>query len=91
MLIAMGVDGNNQILPLVFAIVENESYDTWDWFLSHVKNHVVKDREGICLISDRHGGILKVVNEHGFPWLESRGIVYDISSTTFMTSFVIHN
>ncbi|XP_052621981.1 uncharacterized protein LOC111915124 [Lactuca sativa] len=73
MLIAMGVDGNNQILPLAFAIVENESYDTWDWFLSHVKNHVVKDREGICLISDRHGGILKAVNEHGSPWLEPRG------------------
>ncbi|XP_023766923.1 uncharacterized protein LOC111915503 [Lactuca sativa] len=68
MLFAMGVDGNNQILPLAFAIVENESYDTWDWFLSHVKNHVVKDREGICLISDRHGGILKAVNEHGSPW-----------------------
>ncbi|CAI9272226.1 unnamed protein product [Lactuca saligna] len=73
MLIAMGVDGNNQILPLAFAIVENESYDTWDWFLSHVKNHVVKDREGICLISDRHGGILKAINEHGSPWLEPRG------------------
>ncbi|XP_023744000.1 uncharacterized protein LOC111892169 [Lactuca sativa] len=68
MLIAMGVDGNNQILPLAFAFVENESYDTWDWFLSHAKNHVVKDREGICLISDRHGGILKAVNEHGSPW-----------------------
>ncbi|KAL7599378.1 hypothetical protein Lser_V15G26728 [Lactuca serriola] len=68
MLIAMGVNGNNQILPLAFAIVENESYNTWNWFLSHVKNHVVKDREGICLISDRHGGILKAVNEHGSPW-----------------------
>ncbi|XP_052623600.1 uncharacterized protein LOC111881138 [Lactuca sativa] len=33
----------------------------------------VDDREGICLISDRHGGILKAVNEHGSPWLEPRG------------------
>ncbi|CAI9297141.1 unnamed protein product [Lactuca saligna] len=73
MLIVMGVDGNNQILPLAFAIVENESYDTWNWFLSHIKNHVVKDREGICLISDRHGRILKAVNEHGSPWLEPHG------------------
>ncbi|CAH1429795.1 unnamed protein product [Lactuca virosa] len=52
---------------------KHESYDTWDWFLSHVKNHVVKDREGICLIFDRHGGILKAINEHGSPWLEPRG------------------
>ncbi|KAL6552790.1 hypothetical protein OROHE_008154 [Orobanche hederae] len=73
MLIAMGVDGNNQILPLAFAIVENESYDSWNWFLYHIKNHMVKERDGICLISDRHIGILKVVNEHGSPWLEPHG------------------
>ncbi|GKD26933.1 uncharacterized protein Tco_1233147 [Tanacetum coccineum] len=51
----------------------NESYNSWYWFLSHVKRHVVKEREGICLISDRHPGILKVVNEEGSPWLEPRG------------------
>nr|XP_043609554.1 uncharacterized protein LOC122581395 [Erigeron canadensis] len=73
MMIAMGVDGNNQILPLAFAIVESESYNSWKWFLSHVKKHVMKDREGICLISDRHIGILKVVTEQGSPWSEPRG------------------
>ncbi|GJX69522.1 uncharacterized protein Tco_0305249 [Tanacetum coccineum] len=73
MMIAMGVDANNQIFPLAFAIAENESYNSWYWFLSHVKKHVVKEREGICLISDRHPGILKVVNEEGSPWLEPRG------------------
>ena len=73
MMIAMGVDGNNQILPLAFAIVENESYNSWFWFLYYVKKHVVKEREGICLLSDRHMGILKAVNEHGSPWLEPRG------------------
>ncbi|XP_023766302.1 uncharacterized protein LOC111914824 [Lactuca sativa] len=73
MMIAMGVDGNNQNLPLAFAIVENESYDSWNWFLSFIKIHVVKEREGICLISDCHGGILKVVNQHGSPCLEPHG------------------
>nr|XP_043625642.1 uncharacterized protein LOC122597073 [Erigeron canadensis] len=73
MMIAMGVDGNNQILPLAFAIVENESFASWNWFLSHIKRHVVKDVDGICLISDRHPGILKAVNEQGSPWLEPRG------------------
>ncbi|XP_076896381.1 uncharacterized protein LOC143549360 [Bidens hawaiensis] len=71
MMIAMGVDGNNQIFPLAFAIVENESYASWSWFLSYVKKHVVKDIEGICLISDRHAGILKAVKES--PWLEPHG------------------
>nr|KAJ0225087.1 hypothetical protein LSAT_V11C100021310 [Lactuca sativa] len=73
MLIAMGVEGNNQIFPLAFAIIENKSYDTWNWFVSHVKNHVVKDHEVICLISGHPGGILKAINEHGSPWLESCG------------------
>ncbi|XP_023763670.1 uncharacterized protein LOC111912174 [Lactuca sativa] len=68
MMIAMGVDGNNQILPLAFAIVENESYDSWNWFLSYIKIHVVKERECICLISDPHLGILKAVNQHGSSW-----------------------
>nr|KAJ0223739.1 hypothetical protein LSAT_V11C200088090 [Lactuca sativa] len=68
MMIAMGVDGNNQILPLAFAIKENKAYDSWNWFLSYIKIHVVKEREGICLVSDRHLGILKAVNQHGSPW-----------------------
>ncbi|XP_076926428.1 uncharacterized protein LOC143589593 [Bidens hawaiensis] len=59
MMITAGVDGNNQILPLAFAIVENDSYPSWNWFLSHVKKHFVKDIEGVCLISDRYAGILK--------------------------------
>nr|KAJ0191984.1 hypothetical protein LSAT_V11C800437780 [Lactuca sativa] len=33
MMIAMGVDGNNQIFPLAFAIVDNESYNSWYWIV----------------------------------------------------------
>ncbi|XP_035840398.1 uncharacterized protein LOC110914384 [Helianthus annuus] len=73
LMIAIGVDGNSQILPLAFAIVENESYASLSWFLSHVKKHVVKDTKGICLISDRHAEILKAANEQGSPWLEPHG------------------
>ena len=83
MMIAMGVDGNNQIFPLAFAIVENESYNSWHWFLSNLKKHVVKESEGICLISDRHIGILKVVGEQGSPWLEPRGYHRYCLSTYF--------
>ncbi|CAH1440421.1 unnamed protein product [Lactuca virosa] len=58
------------ILDLRAEIVETLGYTP-----SYKKNHVVKDHEGICLISDRHGGILKAVNEHGSPSLESRGFI----------------
>ena len=44
MMIAMGIDGNNQILPLAFAIVEEENFSCWRWFLHHVKSYVVQER-----------------------------------------------
>jgi hypothetical protein len=28
-MIAVGIDGNNQILPIAWAIVQGESYKTW--------------------------------------------------------------
>ncbi|XP_070009520.1 uncharacterized protein [Nicotiana sylvestris] len=61
LLIAVTVDANGQIFPLAFAICANESQETWTLFLNHLKEHVVKQRSGVCLISDRHGGILSSV------------------------------
>ncbi|XP_075075722.1 uncharacterized protein LOC107782834 isoform X2 [Nicotiana tabacum] len=61
LLIAVAVDANGQIFPLAFAVCANESTKTWTLFLNHLKEHVVKQRLGICLIFDRHGGILSSV------------------------------
>ncbi|XP_070054137.1 uncharacterized protein [Nicotiana tomentosiformis] len=61
LLIVVAVDANGQIFPLAFAICANESQETWTLFLNHLKEHAVKQRSGICLISDRHGGILSSV------------------------------
>ncbi|KAL0375461.1 UNVERIFIED_CONTAM: hypothetical protein Sradi_3461800 [Sesamum radiatum] len=63
MLIAATMDGNQQVLPLAFAIVDDESYASWKWFLQQLSRHVVRGRRGVCLISDRHAGIIKAVNE----------------------------
>ncbi|XP_070010572.1 uncharacterized protein [Nicotiana sylvestris] len=60
-LIVVAVDANGQIFPLAFAIYANESQETWMLFLNYLKEHVVKQRFGICQISDRHGGILSSV------------------------------
>ncbi|XP_076892551.1 uncharacterized protein LOC143544312 [Bidens hawaiensis] len=90
MMIAMGVDGNNQILPLAFAIVENESYACWSWFLSHVKKHVVKDSEGMCLISDRHAGILKhFINQFNDKFHNSqlKALAYRVGSQNQIRKF----
>ncbi|KAL0384502.1 UNVERIFIED_CONTAM: hypothetical protein Sradi_2844500 [Sesamum radiatum] len=57
------MDGNQQVLPLAFAIVDDESYASWKWFLQQLSRHVIRGRRGVCLISDRHAGIIKAVNE----------------------------
>ncbi|CAH9076219.1 unnamed protein product [Cuscuta europaea] len=72
MLRAMGVDGNNQLFPLSFAIVEEESFDSWRWFLSCLREKVTQ-RQGICLISDRHKGITAAVNDPYSMWQEPWG------------------
>ncbi|KAK9087313.1 hypothetical protein Syun_029707 [Stephania yunnanensis] len=61
LMIAISVDTNGHILPVAFAIAETESTDSWGWFLRMLRKHVT-DREGICVISDRHPGILEAVN-----------------------------
>jgi transposase-like protein len=63
MLIAIGIDVNHQLVPLAFAIVEKENSGSWGWFLHLVWRVVVGPRCEICVISDRHTGILNAVHE----------------------------
>ena len=69
-LTAIGVDGNNQVLPLAFAFVESENTDSWYWFLKLVKTKVVGMRPNVCLIHDRHAGILRAIGELQFGSIE---------------------
>ena len=48
LLIAIGVDGNNQVVPIAFALVESESSDSWLWFLKLIKQALVEERENAC-------------------------------------------
>jgi hypothetical protein len=59
MLTAIAVDGNNQLLSVAFAFVESENTDSWYWFLERVKLAVVQDREDVCMLHDRHAGVLR--------------------------------
>lgn len=69
LLIAMATDANFQLFPLAFAIVEEESGDSWKWFMTCIR-HSVTQREGLCVISDRHKGILATMNDVSSGWEE---------------------
>lgn len=68
-LTAIGVDGDNQVLPVAFAFVESESIDSWYWFLERVNEMVVQGRPDVCLIHDRHRGLLTAIDhlKYGSP------------------------
>ncbi|KAH7842307.1 hypothetical protein Vadar_003834 [Vaccinium darrowii] len=68
LLIAVSQDPENQIFPIAFAIVEKEDKKNWGWFLTCIK-HFVTDRQGLCLISDRHPGLLAYLrDDDAYDW-----------------------
>ncbi|XP_022157996.1 uncharacterized protein LOC111024593 [Momordica charantia] len=52
-LIGVAMDGNNQIYPLAFGIVDNESDASWKWFMKNLKDMIGHPPE-LVFISDRH-------------------------------------
>ncbi|KAL0308837.1 UNVERIFIED_CONTAM: hypothetical protein Sradi_5826000 [Sesamum radiatum] len=61
--VIQNVKDQTGVLPLAFAIVDEETYPSWKWFLQQLSRHVIRGRRGMCLISDRHGGLIKAVRE----------------------------
>ncbi|KAL5177074.1 hypothetical protein HKD37_08G022896 [Glycine soja] len=72
LLMATSQDGNGGVLPLAFAVVEGETLTTWSWFLAHLREHVT-DKNGICLISDRHASIKSTVANEALGWQPPHG------------------
>ena len=68
-MIAMGCDGNNQLFPLAFAITEGENIDSWGWFLTCIRTRVTH-RRGLCVISNRHLGIMAAMSDVHLGWSE---------------------
>ncbi|RYR57276.1 hypothetical protein Ahy_A05g022999 [Arachis hypogaea] len=71
LLVAVSQDGNNNIVPIAFAIVEGETSDAWYFFLSNLRQHVVT-RDGVGLISDRHESINAAVERSNGAWSPPR-------------------
>ncbi|KAG7592786.1 Zinc finger PMZ-type [Arabidopsis thaliana x Arabidopsis arenosa] len=54
---ASGQDGNMQIYPIAFGVVDNENEDSWVWFFTKLKD-IVPDEEELVFVSDRHAAII---------------------------------
>ncbi|KAL0423185.1 UNVERIFIED_CONTAM: hypothetical protein Sradi_0853300 [Sesamum radiatum] len=63
LLVAVTLDANQQVLPLAFALVDEESLASWRCFLEMLAKHLLPyDDDRVCLISDRHGGLISSIN-----------------------------
>ncbi|XP_057540794.1 uncharacterized protein LOC130818651 [Amaranthus tricolor] len=72
LLTAVGKDGNNNIFPVAWAVVETENVETWTWFLnllvedlksvSSSSSWVQAGCEDFTFMSDRQKGLIEALN-----------------------------
>ncbi|XP_038882416.1 protein FAR1-RELATED SEQUENCE 8-like [Benincasa hispida] len=60
LLLATGVDGNNQIYPVTFGISSGETNESWVWFLQQLICAIGQVHD-VVIVSDRHPSIKKVI------------------------------
>ncbi|XP_019178873.1 PREDICTED: uncharacterized protein LOC109174035 [Ipomoea nil] len=71
-LTAVGRDGNNQMYPIAWAVVEIENSSSWTWFLKLLKSDLnIVDNTERTLMSDQQKGLSNVIQEI-FPGVEHR-------------------
>ncbi|XP_059654328.1 uncharacterized protein LOC132301057 [Cornus florida] len=58
LLSAVANDGNGQMFPVAFAVVDSEIKDSWEWFMGELMD-AVRPYHGITFISDRQKGLVE--------------------------------
>ncbi|XP_052114156.1 uncharacterized protein LOC110279080 [Arachis duranensis] len=71
LLVAVAQDGNQNIVPIAFAIVEGETADVWGFFLTNLRRYVVTI-DGVGIISDRHTSIDAAIARSNGAWSPPR-------------------
>ncbi|XP_022029273.2 uncharacterized protein LOC110930291 [Helianthus annuus] len=67
LLVAVTKNANNYIIPVAYALVDEETVHSWCWFFQNLREYVTKDcNSRICVLSDRHAGI---INAMGTFWI----------------------
>ena len=78
LLSAVGKDGNNQMFPIVWAVVEGENEDSWSWFIQHLLHNLnISDSNGWTIMSDQQKGLANAVASL-LPYAEHRNCVVHI-------------
>ncbi|KAI3512708.1 hypothetical protein L1887_20026 [Cichorium endivia] len=71
-LAAVGLDSNNGIYPLAYAIVESENTASWKWFLENLGEDLdLQSNSNFTFITDRQKGVMPAIAQL-FPCAEHR-------------------
>lgn len=60
-------DGNNNIFPVTFSLVEGETDEGWGFFPQNLRRHVAL-KPDLCLISYKHASIESAYNNPDNGW-----------------------
>ncbi|KAL3502288.1 hypothetical protein ACH5RR_036737 [Cinchona calisaya] len=72
LLTAIGIDPNDCIYPIAYAVVEIENKNSWRWFIEHLKYDLgIYDQQSWTFISDRQKGLGFAMHEV-LPRIEHR-------------------
>ncbi|XP_015932875.1 uncharacterized protein LOC107459173 [Arachis duranensis] len=63
LLVTVAQDRNQNIVPIAFAIIESETADAWEVFLTNLWGYVITI-DGVSIISDRHNCIDAVIGHN---------------------------
>ncbi|KAK8705881.1 hypothetical protein V6N13_049467 [Hibiscus sabdariffa] len=63
-LAAVGVDANDSIYPIAYAVVEAENQSSWSWFLSLLGTDLeIGSMDNITILSDKQKGLIEAISE----------------------------
>jgi len=63
LLTAIGIDANNSMFPIAFAVVESECKSSWAWFLNFLREDVgIHNRHHWTFITDKHKGFKEALS-----------------------------
>jgi hypothetical protein len=64
LMMAVVVDPEQQLVPLAFALAKSENDGSWSWFMRLVRINILGPTRQVCMISDRHHGLIKCASDH---------------------------
>ncbi|KAH0639298.1 hypothetical protein KY285_035884 [Solanum tuberosum] len=64
LLVAVGKNGNNQMYPIAWAVVDTETKHSWSWFIRYlIADLNLGTGEGLTVMSDMQKGLIPVLSE----------------------------